>query len=373
MRINRIKINGFGKINNKEIEFKDGINIVYGENEAGKSTTLKFISSILYGASKNKNGKTISDFDKYKPWNNSEFSGKIEYTLDDESEYEVFRDFKKKNPIIYNEFGKDISKEFSLDKSKGINYFEEQTGIDEESFFRTVAIMQDDVKLNKFSTNTLIQKMSNLVSTGDDNISFRKSIEKLNKMQTENIGNDRTKQRPINIVNENIQKLQQEKKKIHFEIQNVSDNSEKKIELNSKVLEKQAQKEILREVKELDNLKNLNNNKLEIEDNLLREYFFKVNELKKQINDETKSDFKFEKKSNKLLLGTIFFVLVVISIIIFFAFKNIITSLISVVPPLSVMIYMIKKNFEAKRESDKTYLFLRKEYEMANQNYEKKF
>ena len=274
MRIDNIKINGFGKIQDKEIEFKDGINIIYGENETGKSTVLKFISSMLYGVSKTKNGKSISDFDKYKPWSNGEFSGKIKYTLEDESEYEVFRDFKKKNPVIYNEFGKDISKEFSIDKTKGISYFEEQTGVDEQTFFKTVAIEQNNVKLDKLDTNSLVQKMSNFITTGDDNISFKKSLDRLNKMQTENIGNDRTKQRPINIVNENIEKLKFDKKKINLEIENLSDNSCKKTELNSKMVEEKLKKEFLKEVKELDSLEKLNDTKLEMESNSLDEYFF---------------------------------------------------------------------------------------------------
>ena len=68
MKLDTIKINGFGKIKNKEIKLKDGINIIYGENESGKSTILKFIESMLYGLSKNKNGKNKSDFDRYQPW-----------------------------------------------------------------------------------------------------------------------------------------------------------------------------------------------------------------------------------------------------------------------------------------------------------------
>ena len=100
LKIDKIKINGFGKIKNKEIELKDGINIIYGENETGKSSLMKCIQALFYGLSKNKNGKNRSDFDQYKPWEDSDFSGKIEYTLDNGEEYEVFREFKKKNHII---------------------------------------------------------------------------------------------------------------------------------------------------------------------------------------------------------------------------------------------------------------------------------
>ena len=372
MRIDKIKINGFGKIENKEIEFKDGINIVYGENESGKSTILKFLSAMLYGTSKSKNGKNISDFDKYRPWKENEFSGKIKYVLDDETEYEIFRDFKKKNPIIYNEFGSDISKEFKLDKTKGISFFEEQTGVDETTFLKTVAIEQNDVKLNKLDTNLLIQKMSNLVSTGDDNTSFKKSMEKLNKMQLENVGSDRTKQKPINIVNEKIDELMSEKKKVNYEIQNSSDNQKKIYLLNQKIQEEQAKKELIDEMRELDKLNELNNSKLDFENDLLNEYFLKVNELRIKINEKSNESSKKKKRFNRPLFGFIFSSLVVISIIIYFVFKNIIASLISVIPPLVVMCYMIKRSLEEKNELDKTDLIIKNEYEVASKNYEKK-
>lgn len=76
MKIENIKINAFGKLKDKEINLQDHINIIYGKNEAGKSTLLKFILSIFYGSSKNKNKKEISDFEKYKPWTGEEFSRK---------------------------------------------------------------------------------------------------------------------------------------------------------------------------------------------------------------------------------------------------------------------------------------------------------
>lgn len=68
MIIKNLQVNNFGKLKNRDIELDNGINLVYGKNESGKSTLLKFITSMFYGASKNKNGKRISDFEKYTPW-----------------------------------------------------------------------------------------------------------------------------------------------------------------------------------------------------------------------------------------------------------------------------------------------------------------
>ena len=82
MKIKNLKINGFGKLENKELEFTDGINLIVGKNEAGKSTLLKFITSMFYGVSRTKNGKTIADYERYKPWEKDQYSGKLTYELD---------------------------------------------------------------------------------------------------------------------------------------------------------------------------------------------------------------------------------------------------------------------------------------------------
>ena len=166
MKINNLKINGYGKIKNKELNLNNGINIIHGKNEAGKSTTLSFINNMFYGILKTKNGKVISDFDKYKPWKTEEFSGKINYTLDNGQSYEVYREFKKKNPIIYDKNLNDISNQYIIDKSNGINFLNEQIGIDRDIFENTVITYQDGIKLSKSSQNTIIQKISNLVSSG---------------------------------------------------------------------------------------------------------------------------------------------------------------------------------------------------------------
>ena len=49
MKIDELKVNSYGKLKNKDIKFEDGINIIYGENERGKSTLLNFIVNMFYG------------------------------------------------------------------------------------------------------------------------------------------------------------------------------------------------------------------------------------------------------------------------------------------------------------------------------------
>ena len=160
MKINNLKINGFGKLVDKKIELDDKINVIYGKNETGKSTLMNFIKSIFYGVDKSKSGKPISDFDKFEPWKTREYSGKISYELDNGESYDVFRDFKKKSPIIYNSSKQDISLSYPIDKSKGIDYIYEQIKVDEDAFKNTIIIEQNNIKINKSVQNEMIQKIS---------------------------------------------------------------------------------------------------------------------------------------------------------------------------------------------------------------------
>ncbi len=344
MKINSLKINSFGKLKNKELKLSDGINIIFGENEAGKSSMQKFISCMLYGISKNKNGKDVSDFDKFKPWDTEEFSGKINYTLDNGEEFEIYREFKKKNPIIYNSMKEDISKTFKIDKTKGIDFFTEQTGIDEETFCNTAITEQEGIKLSKSSQNSIIQKISNLVSSGDDSISFKKSLDKINRKQNEEVGTSRTSQRPINIVEDKIYKLIEQKRNLDSYRENIYSDSERKEKLYLEQRQEENQKEFLKEVKN-----KLDNNRIKVAEinfnkNLEKEYNEKIKELNSQISESRDSE-TYEKESYKN-----YYIVVAICVIIFIALMIInshkIINFIFLVP---VMVIVYKRYKDSKK------------------------
>lgn len=306
MKIDYLKINGFGKIENKEIELSDNINVIYGKNEAGKSTILKFISGMLYGVSKNKNKKEYSDFERYKPWNKEEFSGKIKYTLDNNEKYEVYRDFSKKNPQIYNERGEDVSKNFSVNKTKGSEFFVEQTKIDEGTFLSTTMIMQNQVVLDESEQQVITQKMTNILSTGTENTSFKKAIDKLNKKQLDEVGTERSSGRPINIINENIRELKKQKEELEID-ENKKDELDANITNAEKNIDKiNVQISLMKDIKAQKEEARVEEEKLKINENIINEQKDKIEELERKREHKTKI-----KKQNK----TPIYVLLVLTII----------------------------------------------------------
>ena len=336
MKINKLKINSYGKLKNKEINLENKINLIYGKNEAGKSTIINFINDMFYGTLKNKKGKKISNFDKYKPWVGEDFSGKIEYELDNNSKYEIFRDFNKKNPIIYNEQKEDISKEFNIDKAKGNEFFYEQTKIDEDLFLSTIAINQNEIILEKDKQDVLIQKIANMIGTGTDNTSFKLAIDRINRRQLNEIGSKQSREKPINIVEKNIENLTTEKQKLSeyedykFEIEEEENNLEKIIS------EEEEEKDFLNEIKKINEKKQSENEKINIKEKFLEENRNKINlinneveKIKKNnkniIENNAQKNNKIKNNKNKKIINKLnlfLIILILINIIQFIFIKN---------------------------------------------------
>lgn len=357
MKISNIKVNGFGKLENKEITFNDGINLITGDNESGKSTLSKCIQSMFFGVSRNKNGKSISDYDKYKPWNEIPFSAKIEYKLDDGEHFEVFRDFSKRNTKIYNSNLEDISNKFSVDKSKNSNFFVEQTNISEDVFMKTAIVQQQEVRLNKLEQNVILQKVSNLVSTGDDTVSFKKIMDKLNKKQLDEVGTQRSSERPLNIV---LAKIENCKSKLQDIDYIKSKESSITNDLNNL---KKCLQDIENEISLLKELQNIRNNErveasqIDAVKKIISEYDDKINTVKKNL-DELKAKNSKKKKMSMffgflfVIFTILFFVLslplpsITISVVLFALTFYFYTSCTSIVDTKSVLLNAKKEKEE---------------------------
>ncbi len=328
MKIKNIKINSYGTLKDKEINLENNLNIIYGKNESGKSTLLNFIKNIFYGISKNKNGKDISDYEKYLPWNGEEFSGKIEYSLDDNTSYEIFRDFHKKSPQVFNGNLDDISSSFKIDKKDGNQFFYEQTGVDEKVYLSTIMTPQQEVILDNTSKNNLLQKVANLGGTGDDGVSFSKAIDNINKRQLEEVGTSRTQDRPINI-------LQNRSKELELVLK------DEKVLFESKQDLQNRKEELLKNLEEEEQNYELTKNQNQ------QLYNKQIEEEKNNIKDKLKKENKY--KNKKIILILIFIFLITINIFNLIFIKNKIINYI-ILPLIIINIFLFILNLKNKNK-----------------------
>ncbi|MDU2121284.1 MAG: AAA family ATPase [Clostridium celatum] len=276
MIIKKVNIIAFGGLKDKIISFDNGMNIIYGENETGKSTIQAFIKIWLYGMS-NYKGKDYKQNErlKYMPTTGETISG------------ELYVEFKSKDYIIRRTFGKSKKEDTSLviDAITGeeVNYIsKEEPGkyffnINRATFINTLFIGQLGVEVRKDKEEEIIDKIANSIGIDDGQVSVDVAILKLNKYK-KSISNVR-KNGYLDILNERHSNLLSER----YEAYNLSnhnlDNEELLINMN---LEK---KSLNSEINNLEIYKKfLKKTKLKKEFEEITQYFKKKQELKNKEN-----------------------------------------------------------------------------------------
>ena len=360
MKINDLKINSYGKLKNKDITLENGINIIYGENERGKSTLLNSIVNLLYGTSKNKKGKDISDYDKFKPWDSEEFSGKISYSLDNNDRFEVFREFGKKTPKIYDKNMEEISKSFSIDKSTGSQFFTEQTGVDEDTFTSTVVSFQNAVEIDNQTQNILLQKIANTSSTGDEGISYKKAIEKLNKKQLDEIGSNRSQGKPINIVTNEIQDLTDINEELSKYESLKYDIEDRKNKIEDEIKKVEFKGQFLNQLKSINQSKSIEEEKLKYNEGKIDELEEKIQRLiqeKEKINKDYKNLSRAKKEKVKVMPYILGVIISIIAAIILYLITKKSFSFIPLIFGIICLILLFNKikkvnNYNHKRSKE---------------------
>ena len=335
MKIEKVIVNSYGKLEDRKFELEK-LNIIFGKNESGKSTLLNFIINLFYNISKNKNGKNISDFDKYFPWDKNEFSGKIFYELDNNKKFEVFRDFNKKNPQIIDENGKDITDKFNIDKKQGNLFFLDQVKIDRDILMSTVVAAQNETKIDDNSQNLLIQKVANLAESGDEDVSYKNAINSLDKLFLNEVGTDKSKNKPINIAKENIINFENELNEIKKYKDYKYEIEENNKKIKEEILNEEKNKEIYNKINKV-----LNNNKIEQEQINIKKKIYEENKNKIEKLKNDKNNMKKNKKNIFFNIILLFFI--IINIINFIFIKNkIINILLFLLIPIWIIIILLK-------------------------------
>ena len=345
MQINKININNYGNLSNKEINLDNKINIIYGKNEAGKSTLLNFIESMFFGANKNKGKKIIPDFDRYNPWNNGEYSGTIDYQLENGEEFHIYRDFKKKNPQILNKLGKDISQEFNIDKKNGNQFFTEQTGMDRSLIDSTIITEQNQVELDEGTQNQLLQKIANLSESGEEELSYKKIMDKLNKILLNEVGTERSQLKPLNITISKIDDYQNK-------IQDIKQYENERFEITQEIADIQEEinkesenRNIYDEVKKI-----IDNDKIE-KYKTVKENKAKMEQYKEEL-DKTENEKNAERKKHIKIRILANVILSIIAISLVFLPRNIILVAI----PILIVLFIIINMKHSKNENNTSEL-----------------
>ena len=250
MILKELNLIGFGKFQGKKIKLEEGINLIYGENEMGKSTIHSFVDGIFYGFLRPnvRSALYTEEHKKYDPWNGNRYGGLLIFEQEG-IDYRIEREFtkgKENTKVLKGATAEDITKSIDTGSGRilqpGIHFF----GFNTSVFSNTISIKQLATRTDDNLAKEVTEKLINVTTALDDEISVDRAILDL-KTRMDEIGTERAPTRPYARNIKKIDSLYNEKKGILLKKDEYESFLEKKSVLlkeldkeeeNLKVLEK---------------------------------------------------------------------------------------------------------------------------------------
>lgn len=256
MIIKDIRLTNFGKFNHKMVTLEPGVNIIYGENEAGKTTLHTFIRGMLFGIEKQRGKASGKDlYTKYEPWENpANYQGMMRIECDGVN-YRIERNFSKEHKS-FKVINEDLGTELSQDEIEELF-----SGLDENCYYNTISISQLGSVTDKELETILKNYAANLGATKSMEIDIKEAYADLDtqrkKIISDNkIGEESTIVKEINKVTEQLEISEREQHTIIASIEQkkeaVLNLGERKKELS--VLDSKRLEELAKQNERKDNL-----------------------------------------------------------------------------------------------------------------------
>ncbi len=180
MKLTLLHIISFGGLNNYDIRLDDGVNVLYGPNESGKSSAAMFIKFVFYGLSSKAPRGESSERDRYINRLTGQAAGYLLLETDDGTEYRVERAILTSDDAPARERARIINRatgETVTGRNPGEYFF----GVTEEVFMNTCFVGQ----IAGNPPRPHVQALENLLTSADENIDIQKAVRTLDNVRRE--------------------------------------------------------------------------------------------------------------------------------------------------------------------------------------------
>lgn len=175
MKLVSLHIDNFGKFNNFDLDFNDGLNQFVKDNGWGKSTLTAFIKVMFYGFDNSaKRDFYENEKKRYKPWNGGVYGGNITFMADNKC-YTIYRTFENKDKDDTFRLIDYRTRLKSDDYSSNAGY--ELFKIDSDTFKKTLCIYENNCTTE--STGDIEALLGDEHSDTDDVNNFNKVIKNM--------------------------------------------------------------------------------------------------------------------------------------------------------------------------------------------------
>ncbi|HZJ89190.1 MAG TPA: AAA family ATPase [Bacilli bacterium] len=183
MKINELRLTSFGKFQNKTLKFNEGINIVYGLNEAGKSTIHKFIEGMIFGFFRPdiRTRRQLDEHEQYNPRGADRYAGSMIITYKGRKLL-IERNFTWGSgslKIFDNVTGEDISATLPFNSTTRLPDLAAYLEIDYTLYNDTISVSQMQSETSSNLADVVVEKISNLTTSKTETISVPNVLNKV--------------------------------------------------------------------------------------------------------------------------------------------------------------------------------------------------
>lgn len=202
MIINSLHIDGFGKLTEESFNFSPGLNLIFGPNEAGKSTMQRAILMLLYGFY---NGSRPLKAERelhirYKPWGGTAYRGSININLEGGQHVLISRSFDSDEPeaqLFDGETGEEITNQYQRKRRGYVDFCERQLSMSLQVFEAIACVPQGQLtNITTRDAQNISDAIIRLIDSAGTNISVRNAMDRL-ASASRAIGNEKSKAGPI--------------------------------------------------------------------------------------------------------------------------------------------------------------------------------
>ncbi len=203
MKLLELDLAGFGRLVDRTFTFAPGLNLVYGPNEAGKSTLQRAIMALLFGFF---DEGRISQEQRAvlavnKPWAaKAPFAGKLIYALDDGRRFQVKRIFDPRSQtwLVSLPHCVDVSNQFKSASDGRLFYAEAHLGMSRPVFDNVCSVRQAELAaLESSAVNTITATIMRLSASGSSDTTTDDALARLDQAMRDDIGTPRAWTKPF--------------------------------------------------------------------------------------------------------------------------------------------------------------------------------
>ncbi len=175
MKIQGCTLMGFGKFHRKTIAFGDGLHVIYGENEAGKTTLKAYLVAMLFGIEKKRGlASKNDDYHRYLPYMGGIYGGTLDFVYQGRN-YQVQRNFSQNQDVIL--FDRDTGRRISERRELSGTLF----SMTREGFLQTLCVSQGEILTGRELTFMLRNYLANMSRTRTRDVNVEEALSYLRK------------------------------------------------------------------------------------------------------------------------------------------------------------------------------------------------